>query len=63
MPRIVVLADCVRELGDRPIVLDERIRARAFDEREDGLDALIRVLGSAVAQAEEVERRVSALYS
>jgi hypothetical protein len=62
MPRILVLADCDPELGDRPIMLDEPIGGRAFDDQAGAINVLERV-ASAVTQAEEVERRVSALYA
>ena len=62
MPRILVLADCDTELGDRPVMLDEECNPRAFADRKAALRVLERV-GSAVVDAHEVEERVSALYS
>ena len=62
MPRILVLADCDSELGDRPIMLDEECSPRAFHDRQAAWRVLQRV-GSAVADAHEVEVRVSALYA
>lgn len=62
MPRILVLADCDTEIGDRPIMLDEPIGARALDDGEASIGLLERV-GSALARAEEVEQRVTALYA
>jgi hypothetical protein len=62
MPRILVLADCDTDIGDRPIILDEPIGARALDDREAAISFLERV-GSALAKAEEVEQRVTALYA
>jgi hypothetical protein len=62
MPRILVLADCDSELGDRPIMLDEEIRVRAVGDRDAALRVWDRV-ASAVVQAQEVERRVGALYA
>jgi hypothetical protein len=62
MPRILVLADCDSELGDRPIVLEQRIGARTLDDPEATVAVLERV-GSALRQAEEVEQRVTALYA
>jgi hypothetical protein len=61
MPRVLVLADCDPELGDRPIVLEEALGLGAFKDRRTMSGVVERVL-LAVARAEEVERRVSALY-
>ena len=62
MPRILVLADCDSELGDRPIMLEEELHPRGFDDRNQALLLLERV-GLAVCDASEVERRVRLLYA
>jgi hypothetical protein len=62
MPRILVLADCDPELGDRPIMLDEECSSRALGDPQVALSVLNRV-ASAVAAADEVEERVSTLYT
>jgi hypothetical protein len=62
MPRILILADCDSELGNQPIMLDEPIRGGAFEDLRATGNVLERV-GVAVTHAEEVERRVSALYA
>jgi hypothetical protein len=62
MPRILVLADCDSELGDRPIMLDEECGPRAFADRRAALRVLERV-EAAVAEAHAVEERVSTLYA
>jgi hypothetical protein len=62
MPRILVLADCNSELGDRPIMLEEELHPRAFADRKQALRVLERV-GLAVYDASEVERRVRLLYA
>jgi hypothetical protein len=59
--RILVLADCDSQLGDRPIVLDEETASREFTDRQSASGLFARV-ADAVAHAEEVERRVDALY-
>jgi hypothetical protein len=62
MPRILVLADCSAEFGDRPVMLDEDVNTRSLHDPSGASDLYERV-SSAVAHAHEVERRVSALYA
>jgi hypothetical protein len=62
VPRIIVLADCDSELGDRPVMLDEEIGARSLGHLRDAARVYERVT-SAVTHAEEVERRISAAYA
>jgi len=62
MPRILVLADCDAEFGDRPVMLDEDVDTRSLHDPR-GASGLYERVSSAVAFAHEVERRVSALYA
>jgi hypothetical protein len=62
MPRIVVLADCDAQLGDRPIALDEETGSHEF-EHWPSAGGLFERVAAAVAHAEEVEDRVAALYA
>jgi len=62
MPRILVLADCDAEFGDRPVMLDEDVDTRSLRDPR-GSNGLYERVSSAVAHAHEVERRVSALYA
>jgi hypothetical protein len=62
MPRILVLADCNAEFGDRPVMLDEDVDTRALRDPR-GATVLYELVSSAVAHAHEVERRVTALYA
>ncbi|HTU79495.1 MAG TPA: hypothetical protein VMF09_12125 [Solirubrobacteraceae bacterium] len=60
MPRILVLADCESELGERPVMIGHECDPRPLDDRQAALRVLDRA-GSAVAEAHELEERVSAL--
>jgi hypothetical protein len=62
VPRILVLADCDSELGDRPVMLDEEVGVRSLGDPHRAVRVFDRVV-SAVTYAEEVERRISAAYT
>jgi hypothetical protein len=55
MPRILVSADSGPEVPRGPMLLDQKIRTNAVDDREASTELIERPLGALVA-AEEVQR-------